>query len=283
MPRSNQFEAEYAKSNMATCRVCMAKIPKGALRVGHSQVELENDLTAPGASTKETDDRSSYLAAATRWHHFECFPRMKGAKWMAANLPVLSEVKVVESLKKQDQKRLAQLWKAISAGAATAAPAPATVHGGDGTTEEAAESAKGKKRKAETEISRAKAKAAAKVAKLTSVQGELSAAAYKACLKFEEELSSWTSAQLHKELSANDQVRNGKKEELVQRVAEGRVLGALPSCPRCKKGRIHWSRIGGWYSCPGHYDSDAKMHKRCFWRSQTLKRKKWVKTGKSKK
>ena len=28
------------------------------------------------------------------------------------------------------------------------------------------------------------------------------------------------------------------KEELVARVAEGRILGALPSCPKCKHGQV---------------------------------------------
>ena len=43
MVKQQCFSVEYAKSSMSTCRVCMAKIVKGSLRVGHSQLEPEND------------------------------------------------------------------------------------------------------------------------------------------------------------------------------------------------------------------------------------------------
>lgn len=116
---------------------------------------------------------------------------------------------------------------------------------------------------------------AAKLAKLTSVQGVLKAREFQKVQKFEQQLGSSTMAQLRAELVHNYQVSSGKKGELVQRVAEGRALGTLPPCPRCEKGQIHWSRVGGWYSCPGYYDGDVGVQKRCYFRSQELMRGKW--------
>eukprot|EP00913_Durusdinium_trenchii_P016363 g15380.t1 len=45
MVKTHCFSVQYAKSSMSTCRVCMAKIVKDSLRVGHSQLEAENDLS----------------------------------------------------------------------------------------------------------------------------------------------------------------------------------------------------------------------------------------------
>lgn len=265
MSKTNKFEVEYAKSNMATCRVCMAKIPKESLRIGHLQVELENDATAPSADGDDVkvDRRMLALAGATRWHHFECFPRMKGAKWMAANLPAdPTSIGGFSALKKADQGKVRLLWKTLSA------------------TSDAKGSLKRKADGSEAEPStgkRVKTKEAteARLSKLTSVQGVLKAAPFQKVQKLETALGTSTTAQLQAELLKNNQVRTGKKEDLVQRVAEGRVLGALPACPKCGKGQIHWSRIGGWYSCPGYFDREARIQKRCSFRAQELKRGKW--------
>mmetsp|Transcript_71495 Transcript_71495/g.155295 ORF Transcript_71495/g.155295 Transcript_71495/m.155295 type:complete len:290 (-) Transcript_71495:310-1179(-) len=285
MPKENIFQIEYSKSNMATCRVCMAKIPKGVLRIGHLQTdadmdfapapasaaELENDATAPAAAArKEKDTQLSYVAGATRWHHFECFPNMKGAKWMAANLPPDPDsVQGLGALKKPDQKKLRSLWKALEKRKGTSSAAAGKKRKADGpaSTEDAA-AAKKTRTKAAT-------KADTKISKLTAVQGVLKDKQFQKVQAFEEKLKPVTTAQLQAELALNDQVRNGKKPELVQRVAEGRVLGSLPRCPRCKKGRIHWSRIGGWYNCPGYYDGEDRMQKRCYFRAQELKRGPW--------
>lgn len=229
----------------------MAKIVKDSLRVGHSQLEAENDMTL---KENDMDERSMIIAGAARWHHFECFPRMKGAKWMAANLPESpAKLEGFKKLKKSDQKKLLDLWKAMNGSVSAKRPAEET---------------KGMK------------KPAAKVAKLsslTSVQGVLSAAEYKKISAVENSIASMTSEALLAELRKNDQPRKGKKEELVSRVAEGRILGALPSCPKCKHGQIHWSRLGGWFSCPGYFDKAMLMTKRCSFRSKEMNRTAWKK------
>ena len=89
MPHS--CEVEYARSNASTCRVCLAKIPKGDLRIG---------------------PRAGALMA-TRWHHFKCFPRMTAQNWMLKNLPAdPSSLNGLSTIKKSDQKKVCTLWKA---------------------------------------------------------------------------------------------------------------------------------------------------------------------------
>lgn len=262
MPKGHRFDVEYAKSNMATCRVCMAKIPKGELRIGHTQVEPEAE-TAEKPADPEAEQRAIVLGA-TRWHHFGCFPKMKGQKWMSANLPLSSSGLLgYPDLKKADQKKLESLWKVLLSNDAK----------GSATAKRKAQSKTGaaslKRKKDSGEA------VAAKRAKLFSVKGVLTDAQYKKVQRHEEQLAKLTSAQLQSELLKNDQVRGGTKETLVQRVAEGRVLGTLPTCPRCKKGQIHFNRSGGWYSCPGYFDAETRSQKRCNFRTQDLQRGKW--------
>eukprot|EP00746_Dinoflagellata_sp_MGD_P004217 gnl/MRDRNA2_/MRDRNA2_108127_c0_seq1.p1 gnl/MRDRNA2_/MRDRNA2_108127_c0~~gnl/MRDRNA2_/MRDRNA2_108127_c0_seq1.p1 ORF type:complete len:288 (-),score=68.69 gnl/MRDRNA2_/MRDRNA2_108127_c0_seq1:33-827(-) len=257
-----KFDVQYAKSSMSTCRVCMAKIVKDSLRVGHVVVDVDNDGKILPAS--------DYVSGATRWYHFECFHKMRGEKWFQKNLPPNPEKTVCgfKDVNKTDQKKVKDLWAALR------------------VNDE--KDAKGKKRKTmddDQELpagKRAKAaasKAAAKgtVKALTSVQGVLSNKDFQKVQKLEAELDGKSIAQLQSELEKNKQVRGGKKSELVQRVAEGRVLGSLPNCPKCTYGRVHWSRLGGWYSCPGYYDKDIQANKRCFFRTKELKRKAWKK------
>mmetsp|Transcript_23760 Transcript_23760/g.38118 ORF Transcript_23760/g.38118 Transcript_23760/m.38118 type:complete len:282 (-) Transcript_23760:52-897(-) len=280
MPKKHHFAAEYAKSSMATCRVCMAKIVKDSLRVGHLQADLENDAAlASNAADKESSDatkRLAVIAGATRWHHFECFPRMKGAKWMSANLPASpGKIQGFSSLKKADQKKLESLWKVIAGSGSSKNGSGATSVGAKRKASEMEEA--GKSTKSRGKSSNGSDKAAAKLAKLTSVQGVLTAAQLTKVQKLEEELSSRTAAQLQFELAKNSQGRAGKKEELTQRVAEGRLLGALPPCPKCEHGQIHWSRLGGWFNCPGYFDREAKIQKRCNFRAKDMSRSAWKK------
>ncbi len=81
--------------------------------------------------------------------------------------------------------------------------------------------------------------------------------------------------ELKERLRANDQIVTGTKSELIDRVAEGITLGALPRCPRCGLGRMRVSRWGGFY-CPGGYDDDEYVDCKHKAREGELDRNPWV-------
>ena len=74
-------------------------------------------------------------------------------------------------------------------------------------------------------------------------------------------------------LKSNRQVVSGAKTELVQRCAEGSVLGALPSCPLCSGGKLRFNSKTGIYLCPGYMDDD--VFKPCYYNSTTVTRNQW--------
>lgn len=57
--------------------------------------------------------------------------------------------------------------------------------------------------------------------------------------------------ELKEMLRKNQQKVTGTKPELVDRVAEGMVLGAIPQCNSCGGGRLRFDGSG--YTCPGKY------------------------------
>lgn len=57
-------------------------------------------------------------------------------------------------------------------------------------------------------------------------------------------------------LRNNYQMLSGKKENLAERVADGRVLGRIPRCPKCFGGRPSYNIYSGTYFCPGYMDDD---------------------------
>ena len=60
-----------------------------------------------------------------------------------------------------------------------------------------------------------------------------------------------TIAQLKDMLGTNKLPKSGTKPELLDRIAENKVLGVLPICTVCDKGRLKWQRADGKLSCPG--------------------------------
>jgi hypothetical protein len=77
------------------------------------------------------------------------------------------------------------------------------------------------------------------------------------------ELAKKSVAQLGAMLARNGLPKAGKKDELVERVAECRLLGVPPICSVCSIGRLRWSRESNAYACPGHFDEVAKRMRRC--------------------
>lgn len=95
----------------------------------------------------------------------------------------------------------------------------------------------------------------------------------KSIQKEEKKLESSTALQLKDMLKLNDQTTTGAKPELVSKVAEGIVLGAIPRCPSCSGGKPNFDRTTGLYSCKGHMDDATFIQ--CQWSSYDLKRTPW--------
>lgn len=49
---------------------------------------------------------------------------------------------------------------------------------------------------------------------------------------------------------------SGNKPELINRIADGMLLGAIPSCPKCAGGKLRFENELGVYRCPGYLDDD---------------------------
>jgi hypothetical protein len=48
----------------------------------------------------------------------------------------------------------------------------------------------------------------------------------------------------------------GTKKELIERIADGKVLGSIPLCPSCGGGRPRFDSGKGTYLCPGFMEDD---------------------------
>jgi len=64
-------------------------------------------------------------------------------------------------------------------------------------------------------------------------------------------------------LAKNGLSKSGRKDELVERVAECKALGVPPLCSNCNKAKLRWSKTTGAFSCPGFFDDEAKHFKKC--------------------
>lgn len=87
-------------------------------------------------------------------------------------------------------------------------------------------------------------------------------------------------------LRDNKQQVGGKKDELVQRCVDGEMYGGLPTCPRCKKGRlrVEYATVTGHggqgeWSCPGYFDSEVMARVQCGFCASNVKRTPWRKLG----
>jgi hypothetical protein len=237
------LEVEYSKSNRAACKCCKAKIDKDVVRVGVKVVAEE------GAE-------SNHMLEAVKWYHFACLPRFKGAAWFKKQFPgnAADTFAGFGALKPEDQTLVEELLSACrgqgpvpslpeAAAAADALPTP--VKGTRG------------KRKSADGVGEDTAGKAAKVNHgPTADQAEAIAAAKTA-------LSSKNIAMLGALLAKNGLPKSGRKDELVERVAECQVLGVPPTCPTCEKVKLKFSNGTGKFSCAGYFDDEEKMFKRC--------------------
>lgn len=75
-------------------------------------------------------------------------------------------------------------------------------------------------------------------------------------------------------LKKNNQKISGNKSELVERCSEGKLLGALPNCPKCFGGKLRFNIITGEYYCPGYMEDTTMIN--CNFKSYDIKRNGWL-------
>ena len=90
------------------------------------------------------------------------------------------------------------------------------------------------------------------------------------------QLVSKSNADLKEMLKKNDQTCTGTKDELIEKIADGKVLGKIPRCSHCFGGRLRFNYKTGVYNCPGYRD-DTDFHNchRTF-KLDEVKRDAWV-------
>ena len=72
-------------------------------------------------------------------------------------------------------------------------------------------------------------------------------------------LQAKSNAELKEMLKKNDQTCSGTKDELIEKIADGKVLGKIPRCSHCFGGRLRFDYKTGIYNCPGYRD-DTDFH-----------------------
>ena len=79
---------------------------------------------------------------------------------------------------------------------------------------------------------------------------------------------------LKEALKKNNQKISGTKAELIERCAEGKLLGAVPNCPKCFGGKLRFNIHSGEYKCPGFMEDTTMVH--CSFKSFDVKRNPWT-------
>ena len=222
MSAAGQIVTDYAKSGRSTCRACKIKIDKGALRLG-----LEEEL-------------ADYTT--TMWYCAECFP---GGKIMRT--AVLTKVTGIRDITKKDQNALKKIFSKLKLEEESKA------QGKKKTTSKKPAPPKAATKKATK--SAAPAKKPAKAPAGSSFKGYTSAQ-YKEYKDIKEELFEEKIDQLKNMLLANKMPRTGTKADLVEKIADGKVLGAIPKCPFCGGGQPRFNNKTGEYYCPGYMEDD---------------------------
>lgn len=248
---SFSIEVEYAKSNRAACKHCKAKIDKDAVRLGIKACADE----AAGGDEEGASRANAHMMEAVKWHHFSCLQRARGPAWFKKHFPgsAAEAVANLDSLKSEDQEAVDALLKACRGeGEMPEVPQAA----GADAEETPSKAAGGKKRKGAVGAEEAPAAKTPKPAALSAEQLAAVAAA-------REQLSKKSGAALGIFLAKNGLPKSGRKDELLDRCAECKALGVPPTCTLCEKVKLKFSRDSGKYSCPGYFDSDDKVFKRC--------------------
>jgi len=247
-------EVEYAKSNRAACKHCKAKIDKDTVRLGIKQLAGE----APAGDEEGASRQNAHMMEAVKWHHFSCLQRARGPAWFKKHFPgsAAEAFAGLDGLRSEDQEVVEALLRACRGeGEMPEVPRAASTTAEETPSKSAAA---GRKRKAGAgaEEPPEKSPKPAAAAGLSAEQ-LASIAAAKA------DLAKKSVAGLGVLLAKNGLPKSGRKDELLDRCAESKALGVPPTCTLCEKVKLKFSRDSGRYSCPGYFDSDDKVFKRC--------------------
>ena len=85
--------------------------------------------------------------------------------------------------------------------------------------------------------------------------------------------SDYTNDQLKELLAKNRQPKTGSRSELLNRCAEGKLLGGLRKCPKCKGGHLMFDFMSTEYSCKGYSGDNGYVN--CNYKSSTAERYPW--------
>ena len=73
----------------------------------------------------------------------------------------------------------------------------------------------------------------------------------------------------------NEQKTTGTKAELIERVADGKLLGRIPKCGACGGGRLRFNAKSGMYACPGYMEDDTFVHCSKTFEMEEITRQPW--------
>ena len=86
--------------------------------------------------------------------------------------------------------------------------------------------------------------------------GVLTEAQYQDYIEKKKDLDAHVLNALKEMCRKNDQKIGGTKPELIERIAQGQILGKIPRCPNCAGGKPQFDFKTGYYKCPGYQDDD---------------------------
>jgi len=87
--------------------------------------------------------------------------------------------------------------------------------------------------------------------------------------KYVQYYTQYANDKLKEILTINRQAKTGSRTDLLNRCAEGKMLGGLRNCPKCKGGNLNFNLKTGEYFCKG-------FEKSCNYQSSTAERNPWV-------
>jgi len=258
-------DLDYAPTSRSKCGQCDQTINKGNIRLG---VHLNTGRFSSRPCKFFHPNCLSHIilkASLTR-DDFNSFDDLeKSDQGELSNLFKLTNKKKKKATKAADEKKkMKKMTKTTKTtktktvgGKRKRKPADSEDDDDDDDSEDSEEGAesseeevvpkKGRKKKKEEETkTKAKNKAPKSPKKKTKEQLEIEG--------FEEQLESETLNSLKEMLRTNLQPVGGTKSELIHRIAEGKVRGALPKCPKCGGGNLYPE--GKRFSCRGFYDDD---------------------------